>query len=98
MKDRVRRLAPPGEPQPHRAGDFTAVAPEPLLYSLERVAMVCGVSTDTVKYWITNGIMLAVPVGVSGTRMKVPAVELEKWRGGQHGQGTGIRPSGTHEG
>lgn len=69
-----------------------AISPPPrecLFLSQEETCKRLGIGKATLKAWVRQGIIYAIPVG---SRLKVPVAEIDKWREGRYARPDRISP------
>lgn len=81
MRARVQRLDRP----PFVAELPPAIKRLPVLLSKSQAAQELGVSWITLSGMIERGDIKTVPIGESGMRVKIPIVEINKFREGNYG-------------
>lgn len=58
------------------------------LLTMTDAALRLHVGLRTLKTLIASGIIVAIPVGVSGKHQRIPAAEIEKFRDGRYQHGS----------
>ncbi len=91
MKKPVQHLVPLQEGARSAKSATRADASPPLL-TMVVASQQLGIGMQTLKTWIADGTIYAIPVGASGRHWKIPVAEIEKFRSGRYG---GDRVRGT---